>query len=40
MQNDWFAVFKVKVKMGAHIVKMIVSTIFSEMLIILQPNSF
>ena len=37
-QNYWFAIFKVKVTARAHMIKMTVSTISSELLILLLPN--
>ena len=38
MWKDWFAIFKVKVMVMAYIVRMRLSTICSELLILLQPD--
>ena len=37
-QKDWFAVFKVKVTVKDHIIKIWLSNMFSELLILLQVN--
>ena len=39
-QKDWFAVFKVKVTVKAHIIKIWLSNISSELLILLQLTMF
>ena len=37
-QKDWFAVFRVKITVNNHTIKISLSVIFSELLILLQLN--